>query len=101
MVAFREVRFHNEGKILFPRFHLKHRSIVVSKMVVCSLPQIGMRQRRDFDSIRTDHIFRRLPRPLRILKFHRSEPPCCSMFKRNLNAERYMQHLKRSEDHFS
>ncbi len=53
-MALREIGFHDEGKELFLCFHLEHRGIVIAKMIVCALPEIGMGSGGDFNPVGTD-----------------------------------------------
>lgn len=63
VMAFRKLCFYQKGKECFFRIHLQYGSIVIAKMVIGSLPQIGVRFRDDFDSILCDHTTLWFPRP--------------------------------------
>src|SRR5699024_9930587 len=77
MMAFGEFCFDGKGKEFLLCAHLQHRSVVVAKMVIGSLPQIGMRPGDDLDPILGDHAALGLSCPLQPadIKFHDGIPP--------------------------
>ena len=43
MMALSEICLDNKAEVFLPSLHLKHRRVIISEMVICALPQIGMR----------------------------------------------------------
>ena len=56
VMALRKVCLHEEREILFLRFHLKQRGVVIPEMIVGALPQVRIRLRDDFNSLRADRV---------------------------------------------
>lgn len=59
-------------KVFFICFHLQNRCVVVSEMIICSLPQISMRFGNHFDFVFCDCVLFWSPCPLHIfcVDFH-------------------------------
>ena len=58
-----KVRFHHKREEFFFRFHLENRGVVVPKMVIGPLPQIGSRFGGNLNTSIRDGMVLRLPRP--------------------------------------
>jgi hypothetical protein len=65
VVAFFKAGFHNKTEVSLIRLHLKNRSIVISEMVIRTLPEIRMRQSRNPDDPVPDFAGFRFPCPLK------------------------------------
>ena len=59
-----EVCLHHKTEVLFPGLHLKNRGVVVTEMIVCPLPEVGMRCRGNADDTVIHFKGLRLPGPL-------------------------------------
>ena len=68
VMAFLKRGLHRSAEELFFRFHLEYRSIVITEMVVGSLPQISVGVGDNFHLIIGNHKGRRLPDPPEILE---------------------------------
>jgi len=65
-----KIGLHDETEILFTRLHLEYRCIVITEMIIRSLPEISMRCGGDGQCIAFHRKRRRLPGPLKVRKIH-------------------------------
>ena len=77
VMTFGEIRFDNEREKLLVGFHLQHRRVVISEMIVGSLPQVGVRVGRYGDPAVLDLIILRRSGPFQTIhiKKHSLLPP--------------------------
>ena len=70
VVALCEVGLYCKAEVLLLCLHLEHRSVVVAEMIVCALPQVGVRGSGDGDPVFLDSVGSRLAGPLEVGKVY-------------------------------
>ena len=54
MMTLSEISLHDETEILLSRLHLQNRSVIITEMIICPLPEVRMRSGRNGKSVSVD-----------------------------------------------
>ena len=64
LMALSEISLYDKTEKPFFGLDLEYRSVVVAKMIICTLPKVCVRSCRDFERITVDSVSKRFPGPL-------------------------------------